>query len=264
MNMVSAAAPPGARAGYWWVFGAILAGMALFALHPFTPIRPGIALAGALLLGASFLRLQSLAAPAAAVVGALCIYVGAFPSWFFWPAYLLIPILLMVGAAGVRGAMHELQASCAAGRLGREEAWPILAISLAAGIALVSWVWLLQPDLARFREMIPDWPLWALLGAGAAFSIINAILEELIWRGVLQSWLLQLTSRPTALIVQALSFGAAHYVGFPGGVAGAVLATIYGLMLGILAMWSRGLKAAIVAHVAADAVIFTIVVAWAS
>lgn len=108
--------------------------------------------------------------------------------------------------------------------------------------------------------MLPPWPVAGLVAAGAAFSILNAILEEFAWRGVFQHWLLGIVPRASAVLLQALSFGALHYTGFPGGFVGVGLSTIYGVMIGALALRSGGLLAPIVAHVAADAVIFTIVV----
>jgi membrane protease YdiL (CAAX protease family) len=117
----------------------------------------------------------------------------------------------------------------------------------------------LEPDLSRFRATLPPWPLLALIGAGAGFFIINAMLEEFVWCGVFQDWLLSIMSPAWAVAIQALSFGTVHYLGFPGGFAGAALATIYGAMVGALAFSAGGLLAALVAHIAADAVIFTIV-----
>jgi membrane protease YdiL (CAAX protease family) len=62
-----------------------------------------------------------------------------------------------------------------------------------------------------------------------------------------------------AIVLQALSFGALHFGGFPSGLAGMSLATIYGLMLGALAYRCKGLLAPCAAHVLADSVIFAIV-----
>ncbi len=145
------------------------------------------------------------------------------------------------------------------GRLGRRESLLILVIASTAGVALLAWVEIVEPDLSKFRSMLPRWPIAALVLAGLGFSIVNAILEEFLWRGVIQNWLLSITTRSWAVAVQALSFGAAHYLGFPGGAVGAVLATLYGAMVGALALRSGGLLAPIVAHIGADAVIFALV-----
>ncbi|PCD02511.1 hypothetical protein COC42_13935 [Sphingomonas spermidinifaciens] len=79
-----------------------------------------------------------------------------------------------------------------------------------------------------------------------------------LWRGVLFDWLRGFMGPVAAILVQAASFGAAHYSGVPSGWAGVGLATLYGVMLGWLSWRAEGLLAAIVAHVAADLVIFSL------
>ena len=176
-----------------------------------------------------------------------------------WPVYLLIPIAGAFALAFAAGFGRDFLAALARGRLRRTE-WGLIAlIAVVAAIALVAWVALFQPDLTRLRAMIPEWPLLGLIGAGATFSIVNAILEEIVWRGILQRWLTTFLAPPVAVAVQAASFGAAHYSGFPSGAAGIFLAAVWGAMIGALALRSKGLLAPIVAHVAADMVIFAVV-----
>lgn len=195
---------------------------------------------------------------AAIAVGVLCLYAGFAPgAWFVWPLYLLVPC----GAAFLFGRMRGKKTHITLvrfGRLGRPEFGAILMIALASAAALVAWVGLLRPDLSRFIALLPHWPIVLVLLLGIGFSIVNAVLEELLWRGFLQSWLLSVVSPAGAIGVQAVSFGAFHFTGFPGGLAGISLATLYGLMLGALAFRGRGLLAPCVAHVVADAVIFAI------
>jgi membrane protease YdiL (CAAX protease family) len=54
-------------------------------------------------------------------------------------------------------------------------------------------------------------------------------------------------------------FGIGHLGGYPPGLLGALLATLYGVALGLLRHFSKGIGAAVVAHVFADATIFGIV-----
>jgi membrane protease YdiL (CAAX protease family) len=195
---------------------------------------------------------------AAIAVGVLCLYAGLARAWFVWPLYLLVPC----GAAFLFGRMGGKKRHITLvrlGRLGRSEFGAILMIALVSAAALVAWVGLLRPDLSRFIALLPDWPIVLLLLLGIGFSIVNAVLEELLWRGFLQSWLLSVVNPAVAIGVQAVSFGAFHFTGFPGGFAGISLATVYGLMLGALAFRCRGLLAPCAAHVVADAVIFAII-----
>ena len=242
-----------------WGDAAVLAALALFTFRFVWFVKPSMAIIGVALLIACSLRTRSFDLPAAAMTGALCLYAALPPRWSVWPTYLLVPILVAIALAALRGFRRDLFAGVQPGRLGRGELGLIVLISATAAVALLRWVLLLEPDLSRFKAMLPSWPLLALFGAGTAFSVINAVLEEFVWRGVFQHWLGSIMSPPWAVTIQALSFGTVHYLGFPGGVAGAALATIYGAMLGALALRSGGLLAPLVAHIAADAVIFTIV-----
>ncbi|MBW3559478.1 MAG: CPBP family intramembrane metalloprotease [Proteobacteria bacterium] len=197
--------------------------------------------------------------PARAVTGALCLYIVLGRQGMIWPFYLLFPLLAAGALAFVAGFGRDLLASVERGRLGRVE-WALVAlITVVAAFALVAWTVLFRPDLSRLNSMLPPWPLPGLIAAGLAFSAINAVLEEAIWRGVLQRWLLTLTAAPIAVAVRAVSFGALHYGGFPSGWVGMGLAGVYGLMIGALALRSKGLLAPVIAHIAADLVIFTVV-----
>ncbi len=64
-----------------------------------------------------------------------------------------------------------------------------------------------------------------------------------------------------AVLAQAVAFGVIHAQGFPRGVVGMVMASIYGLMLGVLRLRARGLAAPVLAHICADATIFAILAA---
>jgi membrane protease YdiL (CAAX protease family) len=96
--------------------------------------------------------------------------------------------------------------------------------------------------------------------AGAFFSAFNALLEEVIFRGILLDALTAAIGASWAVVVQAVAFGVGHVHGYPPGPLGIALAAMYGLMLGLLRQRSGGLAAPWVAHVFADATIFWIVV----
>lgn len=94
---------------------------------------------------------------------------------------------------------------------------------------------------------------------GVYFSLLNALLEELVFRGILQDALEAQLGSTSALLLQAACFGLAHYQGYPMGALGVVLSGIYGLLLGGLRNWVGGLAAPIMVHVCADATIFALV-----
>ena len=94
--------------------------------------------------------------------------------------------------------------------------------------------------------------------AGICFSIVNAVLEELIFRGILWEVVSEEWNNAMALGVTALLFGVGHLDGYPPGPLGVILAGLYGITLGGLRWWTGGLALTTACHVGADATIFCI------
>ncbi len=137
-------------------------------------------------------------------------------------------------------------------------AWSLAVVAVSSA-ALVAWYRLVHPDIAVFTQFIPPRPLYQLLIGGLGFALLNATVEEAIFRGILWDGVAELVPASWVLIVvQAVFFGTAHFWGVPNGIVGACLAFAYGVMLGIIRMRAEGLLMVIVAHVFADIVIFLI------
>jgi membrane protease YdiL (CAAX protease family) len=120
-----------------------------------------------------------------------------------------------------------------------------------------------RPRLRPRLRSRPGWPAWvsasvpALLpvtpGQRRAFAVLAlsaGVTEEVVYRGVVFSLLLA-AGAPlwAALTAQAALFGLAHLY---QGRAGVALATVAGLLLGLLARGSGGLLIPMVAHAAFD------------
>ncbi|MDR1867803.1 MAG: CPBP family intramembrane metalloprotease [Treponema sp.] len=89
--------------------------------------------------------------------------------------------------------------------------------------------------------------VWTL-GVGLIFSIINAILEELIWRGFLLSRLTDLYSKEISLFTMSLSFCLYHYsLGF--SITTCLLFSLGGVYFGGVTLRSKGLLPAIIMHI---------------
>lgn len=187
------------------------------------------------------------------VVAAMRLPVG---SWPLPPGLGIAVYLAMVAPARFfRGGLGWARL----GRLDRGVLLLVLASVLIASAALLVWFQVLRPDVSDLLRQTPQAPVWQLVLLGLAFSMLNAAVEETIYRGALlhaldaalgPGWL------PVAL--QAVAFGMMHLHGFPRGWSGVGLATIYGLMMGILRRRSRGMLAPWLGHVAVDGAIVAI------
>jgi hypothetical protein len=136
---------------------------------------------------------------------------------------------------------------------------------LLAAVALLSWYFLLHPNVANIvKAFVPDLPLGLLIVGGLIFSMVNAAVEEGAYRGVILHALdTSLGPGLAALFLQALAFGAVHLGGFPRGWLGVGLACIYGLFMGVIRRRAGGMFAPWIAHVLTDVVIAVIVIGLA-
>ncbi|MFO0701170.1 MAG: type II CAAX endopeptidase family protein [Nitrospira sp.] len=143
--------------------------------------------------------------------------------------------------------------------VGKVPWWPTALCAAVAPIALVSWVLLMNPNIDDLIQPISRFSLPLLLAGSVVFVLLNAIGEELIWRGVFQMSLRTLFGSYAAIILQGLSFGVQHANGFPRGIVGVCLAFLWGLLQGWLRDRSGGLLAPMIAHIVADTSIVIIV-----
>src|SRR5262249_18606499 len=129
------------------------------------------------------------------------------------------------------------------------------ALTVATSGVLVAFQELARPDVSGLAVRLPVSGLGSLLLVGLCFSVLNALLEELIFRGVFWEVLAAEWNARVALGITAGLFGLFHLHGYPPGVPGALLAALFGLALGLLRWWSAGLGLAVACHICADATI---------
>ncbi len=175
-----------------------------------------------------------------------------------WPLYLLAPLTIYAVIVAVtpplRRSVHWLHF----GRLdGVVVAWTA-AIILGSSAALMLWFVLARPEVGDLRDKIPHVEAMQLVLIGMIFSLGNALMEEVIFRGVFQETLTVDWGPWPAIAVQGVMFAAIHAQGFPHGAEGMVMATVYGVALGWLRLRSGGMAASCIAHVCADATIFAL------
>lgn len=188
--------------------------------------------------------------------------VGQFPRLYgYWP----LPILLILAAYGLPVmAVPRLRAGLGWVKWGQPDAltWGLTAVFAAlSALGVTAWRFLAHPDLAAFRQFVPAGvPHWLLPIGIVLYAALNALYEEVIWRGVLMQSLEAAAGPGTGVVLlQAAGFGFWHFHGFPGGWLGVGLAAVFALFMGLLRHRSRGLLAPWLAHLAADVTIYILV-----
>jgi hypothetical protein len=195
----------------------------------------------------------------------LCAIITAFEAiaparLSLWPLRLLVPLLAYIcigyGVPRFRCPVSWMKV----GKLDSNMLRAALVVVVLAGLALPAWYFWLSAGRGQYAGRIPAIPLWMLPLAGIGFATANAAMEEAIFRGImLESLETGFQSVFVPVLLQAIMFGALHFrQGFPGGASGVLLASIYGLMLGLLRRKSSGMLLPWTVHILADIEIFAI------
>jgi membrane protease YdiL (CAAX protease family) len=188
---------------------------------------------------------------------------GAVPELRPWPWYLLAPLLAYFAVVGLVAPLRRTRPRFAVGRADRFSVAATLAVIIISCSVLVLFQTLMTPDLTGHAGRLPLTGFGNPLLVGAVFAVVNAVLEEVIFRGILYDAVEGQWGWRVAVVATAVVFGFGHRDGYPPGRLGAVLAGMYGLMLGGLRHRTGGLTLPTLAHVAADATIYGIVARWA-
>ena len=149
-------------------------------------------------------------------------------------------------------------------RLTTAEAWVVVGLVVSSASVLLVFSRLAPPHLGTGARFLVALSPSSLVAVGVAFAVVNAFVEEVLFRGAVLHHLAHVLGSWPAVLVQALAFGTLHLNGYPYGLVGMVLASVYGLLLGALRLRSGGLLAPWIAHVCADAVIFVLIVQTAT
>jgi uncharacterized protein len=150
------------------------------------------------------------------------------------------------------------------GRFGLRDALYVLVLVLVSVVALLLFRAFTPAPVSSVAALLTAWTPHSLLVAGATFAMLNAFVEELLFRGVLMHHLGRVMSSWLAVGLQAVAFGLLHLNGYPYGPVGVGLAGIYAVLLGVLRLQTGGLLACWIAHVCADIVIFAVLVTGSS
>lgn len=141
----------------------------------------------------------------------------------------------------------------------------VAGVSLVSAAALIAWAgWSDNLGIAvKMAQGVRHYPKpLTLMVLIPCFAALNALMEEIVFRGVLQTALSEFFHSPHLIIaMQASAFAAFHFaIGFPNGWSGYGMTLLYGSALGYLKQWTDGLFAPWLCHLMADLTIFYYVV----
>lgn len=114
--------------------------------------------------------------------------------------------------------------------------WRFLMIFTA--VSVLSFYWFIDWNRPGFDLLL----LYA-----CCFALINAVLEELLWRGYILSGFIGTTGEVKGIIIAGVGFGVYHYhLGFSWWIC--LLFALFGIMMSATAVRSQGLLPVIVMH----------------
>lgn len=130
---------------------------------------------------------------------------------------------------------------------------PLAALAIAAGTFLAVWLTVFGGQTtAETTRLVPLLPAVVLLAA------TNAFLEGLIYRNAVLGPLRKLVPVGWRAVMAGAFFGIAHFYGAPSGVAGVLLASVFGWFLCRCMIETRGFLLPWFIHFVQDVVIFSL------
>lgn len=176
-------------------------------------------------------------------------------SWpWIWVAPFAGYFVLAAWVPPLRRSLRWLRA----GRVSSRTVAATIVIMVFTSLFLTAFQLMAQPRLEAYGATFPFKSLGGLVSAGIIFTIVNATLEEMVFRGILFDGFEAEWGRGVALVATTALFALGHWQGYPPGPVGVCLATMFGLSVGLLRSWTGGIALPIVAHLGADATIYCI------
>lgn len=265
---LSTAAENGAPVVRAWPEGIAIVALGACVVCPIgagVPVRTAVVgSAVAFLFAWAMLRGVAAVQRAALYIGPLfCCFASG--TLFGWPPAVTTVLICVVPLAclltlGRRLAHEPLAPWVTRGKPTLGTMWLSLATVVLSAASLTVWAVAVQPQPPQYLRDIQRLPAGVAVLGIVAFSLVNAVWEEMLFRGVLLTELESVWGFKPAVVLQSVLFGAAHFGGFPSGLVGVIMAGTWGLVLGFLRRKSGGLLNPYLVHVAADSVIAALAV----
>lgn len=172
----------------------------------------------------------------------------------FYPANFFLTALILFYFA----YKNKIKIHLGTDKIDMKRAGQAMYIGILYSIFIVFWFYAVGENI--YSRRIPNLPIELLILAMLGFAFMNAISEEIIFRGVLSESLNKIVGKH-ANFVQAFWFGCLHYrSGFPNGVSGVILTFILGLHMYKVYKSTKGLFWPWIAHSIIDlSIIITVV-----
>ncbi|MCI0158112.1 CPBP family intramembrane metalloprotease [Leifsonia shinshuensis] len=185
--------------------------------------------------------------------------VGPLPIAGLWPLAGLLALAIAAVYALSRGELRAWRSWLRIGRL-RWDTWLWLFCMIAVtAFALLLWSNLTGGSLPpAYREAARSVSPEAAAAGGLIFLVLNGLVEDAVFFGVVLTAALTHLPPRTAIVVTSIAFGIGHFAGVPGGYIGVVMAAVWAILLAALRVRTGGMLATYLAHVAADATIVAI------
>lgn len=180
----------------------------------------------------------------------------------WWPFSLLAPLIIYHLIVFLIPPLRRSYTWLKAGHIDKILIVIMLTTIGVSTLALIVWHRFTKPDLSLYLGQIRNMPLMLIPFAGLGFALLNSVMEEFAFRGIIMSGIDSAFNVPAvSLISQAGIFGVMHYIaGFPNGIVGILMTFVYGILLGVIRNMSKGMMAPVVTHFFADLTIFVILV----
>lgn len=98
---------------------------------------------------------------------------------------------------------------------------------------------------------------WTFVPLILLIALTNSFSEEMIYRFAINGNLIALASKLIVLSISAVLFGLPHYLGYPSGIVGVIMAGLLGYILSKATYETQGVGIAWTIHFVQDVVIFT-------
>ncbi|MFE9657868.1 CPBP family intramembrane glutamic endopeptidase [Micromonospora sp. NPDC006431] len=130
-----------------------------------------------------------------------------------------------------------------------------IAVVVTSVLGLFLWTLIDDPKLSEFLGQLQHASPWQAFAAILGFALVNSAWEELLFRGVLQTELINTWGIHLALVIESVAFGISHANGIPSGPLGIVMAGVWGYLLSVIRLRTGGIGYPFAAHVVANTTI---------